>query len=149
MKNVLLFATLMLITVLAEAGVYKCETSAGLVYSERPCPKDAKEHDFRMVKPTESVSRETSGDSAKLMQQMNSESKARKLNDEKKREAAAEDAARDRSMKCDQAKQKLGMYKQPMRIYSKDQNGERTYVEDDARASIIEDLKKEVESNCD
>jgi Domain of unknown function (DUF4124) len=142
------FMALLLITAAAQAGVFKCETAAGLVYSEKPCPKDAKELNFQTVKPTGSGTSET-GSSDKLMQQMQSEIRARKNANQAREEAAAKEATQERSIKCAKAKEGLSIYSQPVRVFSEDKNGERTYVDDDARATIIENLKGEIQSNCE
>jgi hypothetical protein len=41
MKQIILFAALILVSVTARADVFKCKTPNGMVYSEHPCANDA------------------------------------------------------------------------------------------------------------
>lgn len=146
MKRIFLFVTLMAITALAQAGVFKCETPTGLIYSEQPCPKNTKAQDFHAIKPTET---ETSTPSNNLMQQMEQENRARKKNNEAMQENAAKNYAEERKAICAEARRRLGIYQQQVPVYKKDENGERVYVDDDTRATIIENAKKAAATNCD
>ena len=142
--RILVLVTLMLITVLAKAGVYKCETSTGLVYSEKPCAKDSKPLNFQPVKPSETVSPPD-----KLMQQMESENRARKKNKEAMEKSAADVEAANRKIRCAAARHNIEIWQRQERIFSLDKNGERIYLDDDTRAAKIDSAKKEIDSNCD
>lgn len=52
MKRSVGFLTLLLIACSAEAGVYKCATPDGTVYSEHPCANDAKTVEHLAKKPS-------------------------------------------------------------------------------------------------
>lgn len=49
MKQSILFVTLLLITGVVQADVFKCKTSAGITYSERPCPTGSTESSIRSI----------------------------------------------------------------------------------------------------
>jgi hypothetical protein len=132
---------------LAEAGVFKCATQTGFVYSEKPCTKDTKSLDFHAVKPTEMGSTYTGAD--KLMQQMNDEKRAHKLENEPKQEEASKNAEIARKNNCTEARRRLELYQRGVRVYKTDEKGERAYVDDDERAAIIAEAKKVAEENCD
>jgi hypothetical protein len=149
MKKTLLFVTLAFITAPIQAGVFKCATPTGFTYSEKPCAKDTKQLDFQPVKPTETGSSATGNSNDKLMQQMNAEKRARKLENEEKEEMAARNTEIKRKNLCAQARQKLDLYQRQIRIFKEDEKGERVYVEDDQRAAIIEEAKRMAEANCD
>jgi hypothetical protein len=147
MKQILL--PLMLITATANAGVFKCATpSGGFTYSEKPCAKDAKPLEFHAVQPT-GTETPSAGNSDRLMQKMNDEKRAQKRANEAKEEAAAKEAEAKRKNVCAEAKRRLDIYQRGIRVYRTDENGERVYVEDDQRASIIADAKRAAEANCD
>ncbi len=139
----LLMATLTIITVETEAGVFKCETPTGFVYSEQPCAKNAKELDFPPIKPSETSPPNN------LMQQMELENLTRAKNNDAMKEAAANRLAAVRKARCAEARYKLDVYQRQVRLYKLDESGERVYVDDDTRASAIENAKKEADANCD
>ncbi|WP_237247004.1 hypothetical protein [Sideroxyarcus emersonii] len=144
MKQTLLLAALLSISPLASAGVFKCETPAGFVYSEQPCAGNSRQLDFHPVKPSEPV---VAPD--KTMQQLEQQSAAQKKSREAMEKSAADNAAAARKSRCAAARQRLDIYQRQVRVYSQNENGERTYVDDNARAAIIENARKEAESNCD
>ena len=144
MKVSLLLVVLLSISPLASAGVFKCATPAGLVYSEQPCAKNARELDFHPVKPVETVAPPD-----KTMQQMEQESAAQKRQRAAMEKNAADNAAAARQSRCAAARQRLDIYQRQVRVYNQNEKGERTYVDDDTRAAIIENARKEAESNCD
>ncbi|OIR19475.1 hypothetical protein GALL_03560 [mine drainage metagenome] len=144
MKVSLLLVVLLSISPLASAGVFKCATPAGLVYSEQPCAKNARELDFHPVKPVETVAPPD-----KTMQQMEQESAAQKKQRAAMEKNAADNAAAARQSRCAAARQRLDIYQRQVRVYNQNEKGERTYVDDDTRAAIIENARKEAESNCD
>lgn|SRR5512141_2680075 len=149
MKQVSLLLMLMLMTATANAGVFKCATpNGGFAYSEKPCAKDAKALEFHAVPAgTETPAAGNSND--RLMQQMNQEKRARKLANDAKEEEAAQQVAIQRKNYCTEAKRRLGIYQREVRVYKTDENGERVYVDDDQRASIIAEAKRVAEDNCD
>lgn len=51
MKQIILFVTCILITGMAQAVVFKCKTSTGIIYSERPCPTGSAESNIRSIQP--------------------------------------------------------------------------------------------------
>lgn len=53
MKQPVMLAVLLLVALSAIAGVFKCATPNGVVYSERPCASDAKEVNNLAKKPSE------------------------------------------------------------------------------------------------
>lgn len=149
MKQVLLMTMLMSVAITANAGVFKCATpNGGFTYSEKPCAKDTKALEFHAVPAgTETPAAGNSND--RLMQQMNQEKRARKLANDAKEEEAAQKVALQRKNNCAEARRRLGLYQQQIRVYKTDENGERVYVDDDQRASIIAEAKRVAEENCD
>jgi hypothetical protein len=53
MKQIILFAALILVSVTARADVFKCKTPNGMVYSEHPCANDATVVNNLAKKPSE------------------------------------------------------------------------------------------------
>lgn len=144
MKQTLLLAMLLCTSPLTNAGVFKCATPAGLVYSEQPCAKNARELDFHPVKPVETVPLPD-----ETMRQMERQNAAQKKSREAMEKNAADNAAAVRKSRCAAARQRLDIYQRQVRVYKQDENGDRTYVDDNTRAAIIESARKEAESNCD
>lgn len=144
MRKTLLLVVLLSISPLASAGVFKCATPAGPVYSEQPCAKNSRELDFHSVKPGEPVAAPD-----RTMQQMEQESAAQKKQRAAMEKNAADNAAAARQSRCAVARQRLDIYQRQVRVYNQNEKGERTYVDDDTRAAIIENARKEAEANCD
>jgi len=145
MIRISIFATLMTIAVLAKAAVFKCETPSGIVYSEQPCPKSAKVLDLHAIKPSETIAPADNS----LMQKMESDNRARKKNIEEMNDIAAKNLAAVKQAKCTEARRKLDLYQQQIRVYKRDENGEKVYVDDNARASIIDGANNEAAANCE
>jgi len=135
----------MTIAVLAKAAVFKCETPSGIVYSEQPCPKSAKVLDLHAIKPSETIAPADNS----LMQKMESDNRARKKNIEEMNDIAAKNLAAVKQAKCTEARRKLDLYQQQIRVYKRDENGEKVYVDDNARASIIDGANNEAAANCE
>ncbi len=53
MKKMVMLAALLMVALSARAGVFKCATPNGVVYSEHPCASDAKEVSNLAKKPSE------------------------------------------------------------------------------------------------
>ncbi len=143
MKRISLLIVLMLATGLVEAAVYKCETSSGFVYSEKPCAQDSRSLNFRTIESSGPVITPD-----KTMQQMESENRASKKNREAAEKSAADNAAENRKIRCAAARHNLEVWQRQQRIFSVDKNGERVYLDDDTRAANIDSAKREIEANC-
>lgn len=84
-----------------------------------------------------------------LDQQRQSEDLRRRSEEKKKQERAAEKKEKvERKKRCIYARQNLHVLDIKRAVYFINENGERVYLDDEARTKEIERLKKEIETYC-
>ncbi len=76
------------------------------------------------------------------------EREAQKRQADEQAKANAEAQAFNQMQACNQARQQLGVAKEPRRIYSYDNNGDRKYVEDENRAALVASAQQRVAESC-
>jgi hypothetical protein len=149
MKRLTLLATLALICLNAHAGLNKWVDAEGKVhYSDTP-PPDAK---------TESVRSIAGKDQAGGQSGYTPKSLAERDAEWKKNKAAKEEAAQKQSQQneqsqvkkqnCENARQNVRTLEEGGRVVTYDANGEKSYMDDEARAKRLEEARKAVSSNC-
>jgi hypothetical protein len=147
--TVLIVATMLCMAETGYARIFKWTDANGQThYSETALAGQATQELQTTPAPlTESSDAGDAGD--KLMLQMEMEKQARKKNAEAMEKAVADRAEAERKAACARAQQVLNLLQRQERIFTKGQDGQRVYLEDDARAAAIERAKKTADSNCE
>ena len=142
----LTLAALLSLPAWAHAQAYKCKQPNGTVsFQERPCPSDAAGSKYTLPAanggtaatpqprpPTEMEER----NAAQRRQQSEANAYNQKVQ------------AQNKAMRCDHARQQLGILKEPRPVYRRDKDGNRQYVEDENREAEIAAAQRRVNAEC-
>lgn len=63
-------------------------------------------------------------------------------------QADARSAAADRAAKCQENRSRLQTYTESRRLYREDENGERVYLDDDAREEAMRQVRDRIDEYC-
>ncbi len=149
MKRLLSFAVLTLIGLNAHAGLNKWVDAEGKVhYSDTP-PPDAKTESVRSIAGKDQPAAQ-SGYTPKSLAEREAEWKKNKADKEEnaQKKSQQDEQAKNKQQNCDAARQNVRTLEEGGRIVTYDANGEKSYMEDDARAKRLEEARKAVSSNC-
>jgi len=131
------------------AAMYKWVDEKGVThYSETP-PPDGKAQKIE-VKPAQPVEapRAKQEDWQQREYQFRQRRLEKELADEKARKGEERDAA-SRKDRCLRAQRSLDVLRREVPIYETNERGERVYLEDKERASLIENWKRIAEASCE
>lgn len=149
MRPYLAIVVLSLIALNAHAGLNKWVDAEGKVhYSDTP-PPDVTTQSVRNISGKGQAEAPASYSPKSYTEREAEMKKARMEKEEasqKKAQQEAEDATRKRN--CEAARQNVRVLEEGTRIVTYDENGERSYMEDDTRTQRLEDARKAVSSNC-
>jgi len=154
-------ALLMLMPMLAQAQAYKCKQPDGtLSFQDRPCPAGAASSTLALPPVTGGSSGPASQpkgpDSAKgpkalrtiVPGQDTERDNQRRRADEEVRAHNKEVDAYNKTIRCNNARQQLGVLKESRPVYSRDDKGERQYISDDNRPAKISAAEQRVAEEC-
>ncbi len=149
MRLILLILALTSAHTLSFAGTYKCKQPDGKVtFQDQPCQGAATGSQI-VVKPTA-----PSAEPAEIekMRAANSKGKALPAQDQKAQDhnKAQNDQidAYNKSVRCQNARNNLGVLKSQRPVYRFDNKGEKQYVDDANRQSEIAAAERSVANNC-
>lgn len=158
-------ALLMCAPLIAQAQVNKCKQPDGsLTFQDFPCPSGTVSSKITlppMAARSDGISSESSGEVGKMKQRRNIQStqetksqldqvrdyQNRRVNEEI-REHNEKAEAFNRNLRCNQARQQLGVVKEALPVYHYDNKGERQYLEDGNRPAAISAAEQRVAKEC-
>ena len=153
-----LTALVCLTSTAVHAQAFRCKQANGaMAFQDRPCTEGSV--GSAMSLPTPASGRE-SAPSAGPSNNAAARSQRRVPGQESERDAAqrradddiaarnAQNEAYNKGIRCNRARQQLGLAKEPGAIYRRDNAGNRIYVEDNERASVIARAEREVVREC-
>lgn len=151
------FVLLICIPFIAQAQTHKCKKPDGsVIFQDRPCPAGTASSALSLP-PVSDEPANTPGNPKGITWQAKAGPSSLQDNggDNQRRREAEESKARDakieaynRSVRCNQARQQLGVAKEERPIYSYDNKGERQYVEDENRPALIAAAEQRVAEAC-
>ena len=151
MKPYVMLAALSLFSMTAQAELHKWVDEAGNVHYSDTIPPE--------VRKTQAVSNVTGKGQADAPAQYSPKSVAEreaelKKSRQEKTEAAEKQTKKDaeaetKKHNCAVAQQNLRTLEEGARIVTYDANGERTYLDDDAREQRLNEARKSISANCD
>jgi uncharacterized protein DUF4124 len=134
------------------AQLYKWVDADGRVhYTDQPPPADAKQDQKLNIRKTQPGAVAPTDAQTPAAPQSTAEKdlefRKRKI-DQEQAQAKAAEAENESRERCASAQRRLYTYLDAGRIYSIDDNGERVYLDDDARQRDIEAARKDVARHC-
>jgi len=149
MKRLLPFITLSLIALNAHAGLNKWVDAEGKVhYSDTP-PPEVKTESVRNIS-TKGQNETPASYSPKTVAEREADLKKSKLDKEESVQKKSQENAQAEAKKqnCEAARQNARAIEEGGRLVTYDANGERSYLDDDARAQRLEEARKAISANC-
>lgn len=129
----------------AQAQTFKCKKANGSVsFQDQPCQAGSVGSEVNLP-PVSSIAAQKSANSADSGQKRGD---ARQRIDETVRARNAETEAYNKSVRCNSARQQLGVLKEQRPVYRRDNKGERQYVEDANRPAEIASAERRVTEEC-
>lgn len=150
MKPFLVLIALSLLGLNAHAALNKWVDAEGKVhYSDSP-PPDVKAQTVRPLSGKGQAEAPASY-SSKSYTEREAELKKSSLEKEEtsKKKAQQDAAAEARKRNCAAARQHARSLEEGTRVFNYDANGERAYLDDDARAQRLEEARKTISADCD
>ncbi len=149
MKRYFTIITLLLICFNAHAGLNKWVDADGKVHYSDTRPPGVTTQDVRNVAGKEQTNT-TSGYSPKSIAEREAEyKKAKQAKKEASQEKAEQEAMNEaKKRNCAAARENLRTLEASPRVFTYDANGERTYLDDSARAQRMENAREAISSNC-
>jgi Domain of unknown function (DUF4124) len=158
---VCLVAVLMLVPALASAQIYKCKRADGSVgFQSDPCPAGTAGSAISVVPASgyysgaPETSNATRKDGAQRAMralppaQPNAQDAASRRAEEETRARNEEIAAHNKALRCNSARQQLGILREARPVYSRDNEGKRVYLEDSNRQAEISAAQQRVAAEC-
>lgn len=149
MKRLLPLIALALIGLNAHAGLNKWVDAEGKVhYSDTP-PPDVKTESVRNIS-RKGQSEAPVNYSPKSIAEREADYKKSKLEKEESAQKQAQQDAKAETKKnnCEAARHNARAIEEGSRIVTYDEKGEKTYLNDDARAQRLEEAREAINSNC-
>jgi len=142
--------TLTLISSNAYAELHKWVDANGVVhYSDTVPPDVTKTQHVRDIAGKGDANAPASGSPKTLAEREADLKKAKQEKDDAAKKKAQQDAAAEtKKSACEAARQNQQTLEAGGRIYTYDANGERTFMDDDARAQRLAEARKAVSENC-
>jgi hypothetical protein len=151
MKSYFSIITLALISFSSHAALNKWVDSEGKIhYSDTVPPEASATQSVRNIAGKGSGESPSSGYSPKSLSEREAELRKSRLAKEKDSEKKAEQDARaeTKSQNCEAARHNAKAIEDGMRIVTYDANGERTIMDDEARAKKLEESRQAISKNC-
>jgi hypothetical protein len=133
-------ALLFVLPLLAHAQAYKCKQANGSTsFQDFPCDQ---------VGPTGRAMPAPTASPKPPAAQVPAQDAARREEEAAIRARNDEVAAYNKKVRCDNARRQLGILKEQRPVYSRDDKGERVYVDDKDRPAMIAAAEKQVAADC-
>jgi hypothetical protein len=133
-------------------GIYKWTDADGNVhYGERP-PPDAQSRELPSAPPPPEADVMRSQERLDRLLERQQRSEQLRQEDQVREAQEEEQAARlaaDRRQRCIAARNQMHRLRMQRAIYTIDEQGERVYLDDEARSRLIELRQREIEAFCD
>lgn len=152
------FCLLFLLTFVPQAQAYKCKQPSGAVsFQDQPCATDAVGAALKLPPPEDAATAEAraqkpatfeKSSNAKASPQSVYEQNRQRQDAEEVRAQNAKNDAHNKSLRCNAARRQLGIAKEQVPLFSRDNKGERQYVKDEDRAAVIARAQKSVDEQC-
>jgi hypothetical protein len=147
-----IIAGIALVSAAALADMYKWVDEKGIThYSESPPPdeataKKATKMELKVVPPS---SPDAKPYDWKAKEADSRTQNVQKVQEERAKAEAAAKVTAERKQQCEAAVRQVNLYQQQVPIYSMNDKGERSYVEDADRASRLEAAQDRMRKYCD
>lgn len=144
----LIFIFLLLATEAVSAKIFKWVDKNGETHYSEKAPAEQK---VLEVPTAPSPALDNGGNinqANQIKRELESEMKAGKSNREAQEKAQATQQAETRKFRCTEAKIRLNILQQQVRIYKRDSNDEKIYMDDDTRDAEIKKMTAIAASNC-
>ena len=152
---------LLCLPLLAQAGTYKCKQPDGrMSFQDHPCPAGAVATPLALpqaaVAPPVASAEESTVSSKRMPRRRDvatfqeppqRDSASLRAEDEVRRQNLRIEAENQRH-RCREARQQLGVLKEFRPVYSRDNRGDRHYLEDDRRQAAIVAAERRVAEDC-
>lgn len=149
MKRILPLIALALIGLNAHAGLNKWVDAEGKVhYSDTP-PPDAKTESVRNIAGKGQADSPASYSPKSVAEREAEWRKNKAEKDETAQKKSQQDEqAKVKQQNCENARQNVRTLEEGGRVVTYDANGEKSYMDDEARAKRLEEARKVIASNC-
>jgi hypothetical protein len=149
MKRLLPFFALALLGLNAHAGLNKWVDAEGKVhYSDTP-PPDAKTESVRNIAGKGQADAPASYSPKSVAEREAEWRKNKAEKDETAQKKSQQDEqAKVKQQNCENARQNVRTLEEGGRVVTYDANGEKSYMDDEARAKRLEEARKAIASNC-
>ncbi len=146
----------------AWAQAFKCKQPNGsMSFQDHPCASDAPGTNLSLQPlnngateaygqsngPTNGGSAPRRNRAAESLQERQADAE-RKAYEDKVKANNEQTMAYNRKLMCDAARRQLDVLKKPVRVYTRDNNGDKQYVSDDNRPAEIAAAQKRVNDSC-
>ncbi len=150
MRHISAFVALTFISLNASAALNKWVDAEGKVhYSDTP-PPEATTQTVRNVTGKDQANAPASFSPKSVAEREAEMRKSRQEKDDASKKKAQQDAdAQTRKNNCASARENARALEDSPRLVTYDENGERTFLDDSARAQRLEEARKAVSANCD
>jgi hypothetical protein len=142
----IIYFLVFLIPTLSQADLYKCSNKNKVVFQDKPCQNDYKGSQIDIPKTSTFTSADIPIKHNERNKIVNAQQNAYEESRLKKIQMEIE--AKRKSLQCNILSHNLNLLKKPRPVYSTDDNGERHFVEDNAREAEIEKTQLEFDQNC-
>ena len=153
MRTSLFTATLvtgaLLCTVSAEAGeIYKYTDADGNVhYGDRPTGDPTEERLAIVSRGTDPAAVQARIDARQERDATRQEARTTRA-EAAEAEAEERSVAAERAARCEENRVRLQTYTDSRRLYREDENGERVYLDDDAREEAMQQVRDQIDEYC-
>lgn len=133
----------------AGAGeIYKYTDADGNVhYGDRPTGNATEERMAIVSRSTDAAAVRARIEARQARDATRAEARSAR-DEEEQAEAEAQAAAADRAAKCQENRARLQTYTESRRLYREDENGERVYLDDDARDEAMQQVRDQIDEHC-
>jgi hypothetical protein len=133
---------------ISAGDIYKYVDASGNVhYGDRPSGDAAEERLDITTRATDPAVVQAEIDQRRAADAVRDEKRVLRAN--QKEEAAEQRAAREQlARQCEEQRKRLKSYTESQRLYRRDENGERVYLNGDERAETEAALRQEIETTC-
>ncbi len=149
MKPCFAIIVLALISLNAHAELHKWVDADGVVHYSDTVPPEVSTQTVRNITGKGQTNAPASFTPKSVAEREAEMRKAKQEKEDASKKKAQQDAeAETRSRNCEAARQNARALEEGMRIVTYDANGERTYLDDNARAQRLEEARKAISANC-
>lgn len=133
----------------AHAQAYKCKQPNGTTsFQAQPCPAGTTGSTLALPPPAPAPEPAARASAARPSWQDAAQESDRRRVDESIKARNDEIEAHNRRVRCNQARQQLGVLKDGRIVYRRDDKGERRYIEDKDRAGEVAAAQRRVAAEC-